>query len=208
MNRTQDTDLQQALEPIMDSTELEALVNDPELEASMDEGVMPKLLLSGSVLSRTLAGVLTASASNRERAVRQALTQQGYHEEPPGTNANKFSRYFGRAAQPWCADFVSWAFDSTGNRDHRLPWGNPSAVQSFITWATANRHFVTKPVRGDVFVIKNASASHCGLVQAVQGTRFLSIEGNTSRARDSRVIWVAAKWRPINGFRFIRVPAR
>jgi hypothetical protein len=195
--------------PSPDSSALEALLNDATLEEQVAADQLTDEAEAEVLGQGQEVEAAAAPLSNRERAVRQAKGELNYHEEPPGSNCNKFSRYFGKGCQPWCADFVSWAFDSTGNRDHRLPWGNPSAVESIMSWAEAHGYVVSTPQRGDVFVIQAPGVSHCGLVQRVSGPRFFTIEGNTTRpGYGSAAIWVAEKWRPIRGFRFLRVPPR
>ncbi|NJR55491.1 MAG: CHAP domain-containing protein [Acaryochloris sp. CRU_2_0] len=106
------------------------------------------------------------------------LSQVGYREKP--VNCNKFSRYFGYGCQYWCADFVSWNFDSTGNKNKKVPWGYPSAVSSILSWAKKNGHLVKSPKPGDIFIMKARGASHTGLVRKVKGNLFYTVEGNTS----------------------------
>lgn len=146
-----------------------------------------------------------APDNNRLRALRQALTQHGYREEG-GENCNKFSRYFEKGCQFWCADFVSWAFDSTGNKDRKLPWGNTSAVASIVQWAERKDKFVTHPQSGDVFTIQGGGRSHTGIVAKVEGDTFVTIEGNTTRPGRPGCVWVWGHRRRINGgYRFVRV---
>lgn len=117
--------------------------------------------------------------SHGERAVKKALTQLGNDEKPPGSNCQKYSRYFGKNCQYWCADFVSWAFDITGNHNKKLPWMNPSSVSSIIAWGQ-NGHQVKTPRPGDIFTMKGEGVSHTGLVRKVTGNSFFTVEGNTS----------------------------
>ena len=155
------------------------------------------------------AGVAAQSATRSrqtERAVTAALSQQGLREQPCGTNRNPYSAYFGFGPQEWCADFVGWSFDSTGNRDRRVPWGHPSAVRNVTAWARARRLLVPTPRRGDIFTYRNGA--HAGLVTGVTGTTFRTIEGNTS-GPDGRVCWVAQHTRATDDGRyyFVRWPS-
>jgi hypothetical protein len=138
--------------------------------------------------------------NNREKALKQACGQVGYKEEPPGSNCNKFSRYFGKGCQQWCADFVSWAFDSTGNKDKKLPWSNPSAVASILDWANKTKHVAKTPQQGDIFIIKNSEASHTGLVLKVTGGTFQTIEGNSGNPNVS----VTSGQRTVSKYIFVR----
>jgi CHAP domain len=119
--------------------------------------------------------------SHGEKAVKKALTQLGNGENPPGSNCQKYSRYFGKSCQYWCADFVSWAFDTTGNKNKKLPWVNPSSVSSIIAWGQ-NGHQVKTPRPGDLFTMKGPGVSHTGLVRKVSGNSFYSVEGNANNS--------------------------
>jgi hypothetical protein len=104
-------------------------------------------------------------------------------EHPRGSNDNKYSRYFGYGPQFWCADFVSWAFDKTGNGDHKAPWGYPSAVESITRWGDEHRRLHSNPRAGDIFTRKDGE--HTGLVLSVDGSMFTTIEGNTTETGET-----------------------
>lgn len=142
---------------------------------------------------------LAAPKNFRQLALQQALKQVGYKEQPLGSNCNKFSRYFGKGCQPWCADFVSWAFDSTGNRNKRVDWGNPSAVVSILQWAKRTHHVVKTPKPGDIFLINRNGVSHTGLVRSVGRGTFTTVEGNASNR-------VRSVKRSLGKYIFVRVP--
>lgn len=140
----------------------------------------------------------------RFQAMLLAKTQIGTRERL--VNCNKYSPYFGKGCQAWCADFVSWSFDQVGNKNKRLPWKNPSTVISILTWARRANQLVDKPEPGDLFVAQGKGRSHVGFVRTVQGNRFRTVEGNKDNM-------VKSVWRPIKrpadgGFYFVRVPAR
>jgi hypothetical protein len=145
----------------------EEVTPNQETPVAPDPGVPSKLQVA-------------APQNNQKRALAAARGQIGYKET--GRDCNKFSRYFGRGCQYWCADFVSWAFDSTGDRNKKLPWRNPSAVASILQWAQKNNKLVKTPQPGDIFIMKGRGASHTGLVQQVakDGKTFLTVEGNAS----------------------------
>lgn len=122
------------------------------------------------------------------QAVALALQQQGMRERPCPSNRNPYSAYFGYGPQFWCADFVAWCFDRTGNQDKKVPWGYPSAVLNITAWAQRQGLLVSTPRRGDIFTYK--SGGHTGLVTAAGGGTFSTIEGNT-KGRDGTTCWVA-----------------
>jgi hypothetical protein len=133
---------------------------------------------------------------HQRRALRLALTQKGIRETPPGSNVNIYSRYFGFGAQFWCADFVAWSLDKTGNQDRKVPWGYPSAVENITSWGKRNRKIHSRPQKGDIFTRKDGK--HTGWVVSSQGTSFTTMEGNTD-GPDGRVIYAASHARDASG---------
>jgi hypothetical protein len=115
---------------------------------------------------------------HQQRALALAVSQKGMREQPKGSNDQKYSRYFGFGRQFWCADFVAFCLDRTGNRDHKVPWGPPSAVKNINIWAQRTGKINSQPMKGDIFTLKDNS--HTGFVLSADGSRFTTIEGNTS----------------------------
>ena len=147
---------------------------------------------------------ITSRGSQADRAITLALRQKGMKERGCASNRNPYSRYFGFGAQFWCADFVAWALDRTGNRDRKVPWGDPSLVANIIRWAEREDLVRTTPERGHIFCRRNAS--HTGLVSAASGGSFTTIEGNTS-GPDGRSCWVYDHRRRNDGsYLFVRWP--
>jgi hypothetical protein len=124
------------------------------------------------------SGGAAGMSDHQRRALALAVTQKGMREHPQGSNDNKYSRYFGFGAQFWCADFVAWCADMTGNRDKKVPWGYPSAVRNINSWAQRKGTIHSQPQAGDIFTRKDHM--HTGYVLSVQGSMFMTIEGNTS----------------------------
>lgn len=123
---------------------------------------------------------------HQQKALALALSQQGIRENPIGSNKQKYSAYFGFGKQFWCADFVAWCMDKTGNRDHKVPWGYPSACANIAAWAKKTGKLHSQPRKGDIFVKiekdahGNTECVHTGFVTSADGPRFMTIEGNTS----------------------------
>jgi hypothetical protein len=124
------------------------------------------------------AGGAAPISAHQRRALRLAVTQKGIRETPAGSNRNPYSAYFGFGPQFWCADFVAYCLDKTGNQDKKVPWGYPSAVRNINAWAQLNGLIHNEPRKGDVFTRKDGE--HTGFVLSAQGTSFMTIEGNTS----------------------------
>ena len=123
------------------------------------------------------AGGAAPISDHQRQALMLAVSQKGMREHPPGRNDNKYSRYFGFGPQFWCADFVAFCLDKTGNQDKKVPWGYPSAVENITRWGKKNGVIHSEPRMGDIFTRKDGK--HTGFVLNAQGSRFATIEGNT-----------------------------
>jgi hypothetical protein len=154
----------------IDNSQQNSSASDAQLEKLINQGVLEKVDTTPSA-----AELKAPTKTKGQGAVKRALTQQGYRES--GNNCNKFSQYFNKGCQYWCADFVSWSFDF--NHDRNLPWNNVSAVSSIQEWGKRTHHTVKSPQRGDIFILKGAGISHTGIVRHVQGSTFTTIEGNS-----------------------------
>jgi hypothetical protein len=128
-----------------------------------------------------LAGVTPtggASAGRALRAIALAVSQKGMREQPCGSNVNAYSRYFGYGAQAWCADFLAWVHDRTGNRNHKVPWGYPSRVANITEWARSEGLIRPRPAVGQIFTYRDGA--HAGFVTGARSGGFTTLEGNTS----------------------------
>lgn len=106
----------------------------------------------------------------------------GFHEG--ANNSNPFSKFFGRAPEPWCADFVSWAYTKAGK-----PL-NIASCDALLAKLKANGTFNrSHPKPGDIVMFdwnRNDSdpSEHTGLVEKVfkkNGQWYVTtIEGNSS----------------------------
>jgi len=94
-----------------------------------------------------------------------AMGEVGVRERPSGSNRGRCRQgetkgcvdaYTGGRAQPWCAHFVSWAFEQTGFS----PFGHRASVNSLRNWGKSQGWYVEKaavergeysPLAGDIF---------------------------------------------------------
>jgi hypothetical protein len=133
---------------------------------------------------------------HQQRALALAVSQKGMREHPRGSNKQKYSQYFGFGPQFWCADFVAFCMDKTGNRDHKVPWGYPSACNNIAAWGRRTGKIHSQPRKGDIFVKKDAGnpnqCIHTGFVTSADGSRFMTIEGNTSGPEGNDDVYVAS----------------
>lgn len=129
------------------------------------------------------AGGALAGGGQGSAAVAWAQSQLGVSES---SNPGAVRGYSNGAWQPWCADFVSKAFENSGGS----PFGHQSSVQGILNWGKENGRFISASTAaanpdglrvGDVAVWKQNGKSHVGLVSGINpdGT-FTTIEGNTS----------------------------
>lgn len=101
--------------------------------------------------------------------------------------SNNYTKYWrdikpSYQGQPWCACFVSWCFMKAFglNKAKKLLKHWP-----YVYCPTMNGLFMlnANPKVGDIVIFKhNGTFTHTGLVTAVVGDRFYTIEGNTSGA--------------------------
>ena len=170
---------------VLDDTDYE---ENPESE---DQGleeiatiIVPDEVVEAAISGAAASGAAAASSitTHQRRALALGLAQKGplrtVKRTPVGSNCNPYSRYFGFGCQFWCADFVAFCVDRTGNRDHKVPWGYPSAVSNITRWGQKNGLIRSRPQQGDIFTRKDGG--HTGFVLSAQGSSFTTVEGNTS----------------------------
>lgn len=128
----------------------------------------------------------------RQTAVKSALTQVGVRERGNNGGArivNYRRAVFGagenaRLREPWCADFVSWAWKRAG-----VPLGfggqGSDYVPELVAWArlTGRWHWARtgyRPRQGDlvVFASGGSRSGHIGMVVRTGAGRVHTVEGN------------------------------
>ena len=122
------------------------------------------------------APAFPASAGNQaSRAVQVAESQVGV----TGCNPGQVCQYTQGRSEPWCADFVSWAYDRSGGS----PFGHRAGVESIKQWGEEKHLYHDRgsyrPRPGDIVVF--GADQHTGIVESVDrdGTVH-TIEGNTN----------------------------
>jgi hypothetical protein len=128
----------------------------------------------------------------RRAALERAINELGITESPAGSNDNKYGRWYGMNYQPWCAMFVTWCFENSGD--------SPSFVQGsrysycpYIVDDARNRRYglstTDDPIPGDVVLYDWAYDTiydHVGIFEEdLGGGSFSAIEGNTSTSNNS-----------------------
>lgn len=127
----------------------------------------------------------TIKGNQRTRFVEVAKTQVGYQE---GSNNNtKYGAWYGANNNAWCVMFISWCAEKAGIPTSVIP--KMASTTAMCNWFGENNrlHLRTSmyiPLPGDiVFFTGNGTKGglkHTGMVEAVNGTTLITIEGNYS----------------------------
>lgn len=120
-----------------------------------------------------------------EKILKVAAAEIGNSESPPGSNRQKYGKWYGMDGVPWCAQFVSWVYDKAGFPLPKIQDGAPSGgayCPYFESYAKKVGQWHRTPQSGDLalFHFGKNLAIHIGIVETVALSRFTCIEGNTS----------------------------
>jgi CHAP domain-containing protein len=132
------------------------------------------------------------SGKLRERALEKAADELGYTENPAGSNNNKYGSWYGLNYQPWCAMFVTWAYEQSGDSPSFVKGSRYSYCPYVVADARANRYGLTTtddPIPGDLVVYdwsQDTIYDHIGIFETWTGSGvFNAVEGNTSTSSNS-----------------------
>lgn len=111
-----------------------------------------------------------------------AAAEIGTTEKPIGSNKQKYGEWFGMNGVAWCAIFVSWCANHAGVSS--VVPDSFSSVSQFQSWYSNKGLYRKKgsytPKAGDIMIQKSSGASHIGIVESVNSSGFVAIEGNSS----------------------------
>jgi len=128
-----------------------------------------------------------------------AASQIGVTESPKNSNRTKYGKAFGENGVPWCATFLWWDFKQAKAGSLFPHNSNAAYAQDQIVskcggkWAMkkntskeTRKAYLRMAKPGDVvcmdFGRMDAYRSHIGIVEKVDGTNLICIEGNTSKS--------------------------
>lgn len=127
----------------------------------------------------------------RRRALDKAITQLGVKEKPPDSNQVKYCDWYGMLG-PWCAMFVAWCYETTGDSPAFVQGGRYAYVPYLVADARAHKYglqVTDDPIAGDLVAYDwafDGEHDHVGIFeQWIGGGDFEAIEGNTSTSNDS-----------------------
>lgn len=132
------------------------------------------------------------SGTLREKALEIALGELGTTESPANSNHTKYGSWYGVDYQPWCAIFVTWAYEHAGNSPSFQKGSRYAYCPYVVADARAGTNGLTTtddPIPGDLVVYDwnwNGEYDHIGIfVEEAGGGNFLAVEGNTSYSDNS-----------------------
>nr|DAW14126.1 MAG TPA: 43 kDa tail protein [Caudoviricetes sp.] len=136
-----------------------------------------------SEVATTNASV-TTNASGISDVLNDVLNQArawiGLGENPPGSNHNEVTVYYGWDAA-WCCMFIWSCFNKTGHGNLFMAGGKTAYCFDVKDWYQARGKFGSTPRVGALIIY--GGEGHIGIVESVTGTGprdFVSIEGNLS----------------------------
>jgi hypothetical protein len=150
-----------------------------------------------------------------EAVLRLALGQDGVREARAANTGPEVNRYLASVGlapgYAWCAAFVYWAISGAAKAAGiEPPFLRSAYCPDIHSWARHRDILHGTPQPGDAFLYLvpeggRVWAHHIGLVTAVGGGRFRTIEGNTNRANSSEGDGVYQRDRPISAsYAFVR----
>lgn len=150
-------------------------------------------------------------------AVAQYFADLKYTEQPKNSNNSVFGAWYGMNGAAWCAMFVSYCLNKSGNGatiNGAQSKKGYALCSKGIAWFQKKKAWypVAKAKRGDVAFFDwdhNHSPDHTGLILKVdlKGKRVLTIEGNTGHSNLSNGGAVMRQWRSMSAIIGVGRPA-
>ena len=112
-----------------------------------------------------------------EEVLNQARSWIGLGEDPPGSNHNEVTQYYGWDAA-WCCMFIWAIFNKTGHGNLFMGGGKTAYCFDVMDYYKARGKFGSTPQKGALVIY--GGDGHIGIVESVTGNGWVSIEGNLS----------------------------
>lgn len=125
----------------------------------------------------TSTGTGTTTSNALDDVLNQARAWIGIGENPPGSNHNEITTYYGYDAA-WCCMFIWAIFNKSGHGDLFMGGGKEAYCFTVKDWYQARGKFGSTPRVGALVIY--GGSGHIGIVESVSGSRWVSIEGNLS----------------------------
>lgn len=125
----------------------------------------------------TSTGTGTTTSNALDDVLNQARAWIGIGENPPGSNHNEITTYYGYDAA-WCCMFIWAIFNKSGHGDLFMGGGKEAYCFTVKDWYQARGKFGSTPKPGALVIY--GGSGHIGIVESVSGNSWVSIEGNLS----------------------------
>jgi len=132
------------------------------------------------------------TGTHRQAALEKATRELGMTESPPDSNHTPYGAWYGVDYQPWCAIFVTWAFEMVGDSPSFQRGSRYAYVPYVVADARAGKcglQTTDDPIPGDLVCYDwnwNGEYDHIGIYEEnLGGGSFNAIEGNTSYSSNS-----------------------
>lgn len=125
----------------------------------------------------TSTGTGTTASNALDDVLNQARAWIGIGENPPGSNHNEITTYYGYDAA-WCCMFIWAIFNKSGHGDLFMGGGKEAYCFTVKDWYQARGKFGSTPRVGALVIY--GGSGHIGIVESVSGSSWVSIEGNLS----------------------------
>lgn len=119
----------------------------------------------------------SGGSSALDDILNQARAWLGTGENPPGSNHNEITSYYGMDAA-WCCMFIWAIFNKTEHGDLFMNGGKTAYCFDVMNWYKARGKWGSSPKVGALIIY--GGSGHIGIVESVSGGSFVSIEGNLS----------------------------
>lgn len=154
--------------------------------------------------------------SQVDRLIERFANEIGTTEMPCGSNRTKYGEEYGWNGVPWCVIYLWWGFAK--EKLQKLFYGGKKIASCghLKSYAEKTGLWVTSGYkRGDLVIMDfpstKAQTDHIGIVERVEGSVLITIEGNTSpddkgsqynggavcrKRRDTRKVKIVGAYRP------------
>lgn len=146
----------------------------------------------------------------------KAAREVGVTESPKGSNRVKYNTvYYGRevsgSAYPWCAAFMWWLFRECNASDLFFDGKKTAYCPTVESWGRSKGLTVdkTKGRPGDIILFDfngKGVSGHIGIIEKVEGSYYVTIEGNTGTLSNDNGGAVMRRTRPLSVVRCIIRP--
>ena len=143
-------------------------------EQEEDEEQEKQAVQSGGVTVTTTGGT-TGSSDALNAVLNQARALLGLGESPPGSNHNIVTQTYG-FDDAWCCMFIWYIFMKAGQSALFMGGAKEAYCFTVMSWYKARGKWGSTPRVGALIIY--GGGGHIGIVESVNGSSFVTIEGN------------------------------